>query len=281
MSEPTNYRTSQQIINDYMSFNGVEVVEIGRTVQNNPISLFKFGNPIGGKVFVQSGIHGVEIAAVEALWWAMNAFVKSDDSVLKSNQILIVPILNFDNYRKSRYNANNVDLNRNFETGWGLFNDANRGAAPLSEPESLAIHNILDVLHPSWFLDLHNGDARVSPPWGYTSTPTPDAAYFKQVHDKYVLACQRASVSPIPYKVVASYGGGLARDEGYTHGAYSYAVEVSLEFSPAYSVVTGLLAHQMYWLIETLCLECKLTAQYRFKHWQDGDTNPIKSVVVS
>ena len=188
-----------------------------------------------------------------------------------------MPILNIDNYRVKRENANNVDLNRNFETGWGTFNDVNRGPAPLSEPETQAIHNTLITVQPTWFIDYHTGDTRISPPWGYIATPTPDAAYLRSIYDKYALLCQQAGISPLRWSLSTPYGGGLARDEGYHHGAYSYAVELAVS-TPVYSVVKDTLAPNVRWLLQAVSLES--LKKYTFKQWQDGDTNPSKTVTV-
>jgi hypothetical protein len=52
-----------------------------------------------------------------------------------------------------RYNANTVDLNRNFDCDWqsvGKWQGTNvsGGSAPFSEPESLAIKNYVEAKHP-------------------------------------------------------------------------------------------------------------------------------------
>jgi hypothetical protein len=230
------YRTRDELISDLIAFEttypgSISHESIGTTVLNQTIYLFKIGNASGAKVWVDASIHGVEYGTSELLYWfadwLLSQTTEEATQLMEQNLFLLVPIVNMDNYRISRFNAHNVDLNRNFETGWGTHNDAYRGPYALSEPETQAIHNALLFWQPIWYINLHSGDQRVSPPWGYTSTPTPNATYFQQVWNNYSALCDSWETTPWPWSLSAYYAGGLVRDEAYALGSYSYVAEIA------------------------------------------------------
>jgi len=240
------YRTRDELINDFIAFEttfpGLIFHEsIGTTVLNQPIYLFKIGNTSGAKVWVDASIHGIEYGTSELLYWfadwLLSQTTEDATQLMAQNLFLLVPIINMDNYRISRYNAHNVDLNRNFETGWGTHNDPNRGPYALSEPETQAIHDALLFWQPVWYINLHSGDQRVSPPWGYTSTPTPNATYFQQVWNNYSALCGLWETTPWRWSLSSYYAGGLARDEGYALGSYSYVVEIAYSMPASVSQI--------------------------------------------
>jgi hypothetical protein len=101
--------------------------EIGKSVQNQPIKCFKIGNG-QKKILYVFGIHGNEVGTVKLAYhfliWANKNITK-----FKKHTLFIIPSLNPDGYKKAiqnpeyfkggktgRFNANNVDLNRNFST---------------------------------------------------------------------------------------------------------------------------------------------------------------------
>lgn len=72
-------------------------------------------------------------------------------------RIIVVPLMNpwgFDN--RSRYNANGVDLNRNYDLGWQEEDSQHKGVAPFSEKETQYIRDLIlthsDAIH---FFDYH------------------------------------------------------------------------------------------------------------------------------
>jgi len=252
---PTTYRDATTLINDIIGFESIYPIsheEIGRTVNNKPIYVFKIGNPNGGKVLIEATLHGPEYANSEVLYWFIDWLLKdvgSDAVNMRArNYVMIIPIVNIDNYKTTRENAHGVDLNRNFETGW--ISGAGRGSSALSEPETRAIHEFVERVQPEWFLDLHSGDVRVSPPWGYLSF-TPEQSYYQAVYQNYTSICS----FPISYVASNNYGNGLARDEGYALGAYSFCVETTSS-TPVYSDVYNVILPKVKPLIITVCQEC-------------------------
>jgi len=137
---------------------------IGYTVNNHPIYAFHFGEG-KTKVLIDAVIHGDEEMNSYLLYnfvnWVLNN--NSDDaiSIRKRLNITVIPIINFDHFNITRKNAHGVDLNRNFEHGWGNAGSDNssswqyRGTAPLSEPEAQALHNYFITLKPKVYINLH------------------------------------------------------------------------------------------------------------------------------
>lgn len=258
-ANPTTYRDATTLINDIISFESVyssliSHEEIGRTVNNKPIYVFKIGNPNGGKVLIEATLHGSEYVNSEVMYWFIDWLLKdtSSDAVnmRTRNYVMVIPIVNIDNYKTARENAHGVDLNRNFETGW--ISGTGRGSSALSEPETMAIHNFVERVQPEWFLDLHSGDVRISPPWGYLSF-TPEQSYYQAVYQNYTSICS----SPIRYTASNNYGNGLVRDEGYALGAYSFCVETTSS-TPVYSDVYNVILPKVKPLIITVCQECEV-----------------------
>ena len=98
--------------------------------------------------------------------------------LLDELEIFIVPIANPDEYESNnRYNANGVDLNRD----WSV-----PGATtPFSEPETAALRNVL-LEHPTirGFIDFHTFGYMILWPWGYTSALPNDHSTFKNLGDE-------------------------------------------------------------------------------------------------
>ena len=262
-----DYHTSSELIVHYLEFEEqypdfVSHEVVGSTSFSNSIYLFKIGNPDGSRIMVQASIHGNEQASSETLYWTVNWLLEQKEEaskdILQYNYVLVIPILNVDGYGVSRYNAHEVDLNRNFETGWGTFNDANRGPNALSEPESQTVHNTIVAWEPEWFIDMHTGDFRVTPPWSYLDF-VPEKEYFDSTYSIIRSVSRSRGVTPIPYSIRCLYGGGTARDEGYSHGAYSFTVELTSTYKPRYSTITKTLVPKFIPILITVCQQARTT----------------------
>jgi murein tripeptide amidase MpaA len=120
-------------------------------------------------------------------------------------EIFLVPVTNPDGYeftwtndrlwrKNRRLNSNGtigVDLNRNWDSAWGLDNEGSsgtpgsatyRGTAPFSEPETQVLRDFF-IAHPNIraALDIHSFSQLILWPWGYTSDLCPDNAEFAEV----------------------------------------------------------------------------------------------------
>ena len=170
-----DYQSYPQLISGYLNLQNqyptyVSHTIIGQTVLGNDILMFSVGNPNANKILIDASIHGNEHATSEALYYTIQQLLQQNNptytTILDNVCYLIIPAINVDRYATSRYNANGVDLNRNYQTGW--YHTSTSGPYPLSEPETQAVHNIFLTQQPKWYLNLHTGAYRVTPPWAYT-----------------------------------------------------------------------------------------------------------------
>jgi PKD repeat protein len=140
---------------------------VGETYRGNDIWLFKFGNPRGGVVLWDAQLHGNEDFGSEILWLIVQ-WLFSDDPVaqviLERNYVLMIPVVNVDSY--GRYNARNVNLNRNFETGWSASAEY-PGPYACSEPETQVLRSVYRAYDPAFYVNLHQG-ASSSRFWYYS-----------------------------------------------------------------------------------------------------------------
>lgn len=145
---------------------------VGTSVNGNNITAYHFGEGADEILFI-GGIHGgYEWNTVLVAGELMN-YLKTNPSVIPSNvKVTVIPVLNPDGLQKvvgtttvsfsqaqvpsskdvvvsGRFNANNVDLNRNFECDWqtsGTWQNktVSGGSEVFSEPESQAIKSYLE-----------------------------------------------------------------------------------------------------------------------------------------
>jgi protein MpaA len=122
---------------------------LGTSVRGRPIQAFEVGDPDAKrKVLVVGCTHGDECGGIPIA----AALTEADP---RNVDLWIVPNLNPDGFALgTRRNAHEVDINRNFATGWA---DADSAAAELdyrgprawSEPETVAIRNLITRLRPT------------------------------------------------------------------------------------------------------------------------------------
>ncbi|MEZ4103904.1 MAG: M14 family metallopeptidase [Candidatus Paceibacterota bacterium] len=146
---------------------------IGKSVAGNDIKAYHFGQGENEILFV-GGIHGgyswnTALVAFEMIDW-----LKDNPNAIPENvTVTVIPVLNPDGLEKvtgttgkfsasqvssqnrteGRFNANNVDLNRNFDCEWqpvGTWQDreVSGGKTAFSEPESKAIRDYVNNYNP-------------------------------------------------------------------------------------------------------------------------------------
>lgn len=135
---------------------GVGVV-IGYSVQERPLEVYRFGNGEQKRMIV-AGIHGGYEANTIDLANELIEYLRiQPDLVPLETTLFILPSLNPDGaavggYPAGRANANNVDINRNFDGFWavdwprsGCWSQIylTAGDEPFSEPEALALRDFL------------------------------------------------------------------------------------------------------------------------------------------
>ena len=148
---------------------------IGKSINERDIMAYHYGTGDTELLFV-GGIHGgyswnTSLVAYETL-----DYLKANPSVVPANvKVTVIPVLNPDGLYKvvgtagrftagdvsssqvvqisGRYNANKVDLNRNFDCDWQSSakwqnTTVSGGSSVFSEPESLAIKNYVETEKP-------------------------------------------------------------------------------------------------------------------------------------
>jgi protein MpaA len=149
-------------------------VVIGRSRQNLPIHAYCFEPRIthqhplptqGLEHFPKidtlffGAFHGDEPESATLMFRLIDALVQ-DPTVLAEKSVVIVPITNPDGLlAKTRKNASGVDINRNFNTAnWESNHPEDHyyaGLAPLSEPETHAVVNLIEACNPQKIISVH------------------------------------------------------------------------------------------------------------------------------
>ena len=131
----------------------VERRTLARSVQGRPIECIALGDG-SDVVLIMATIHGDEDAGTP-LVDRLIVHLQERPELLEGRRVILMPNVNPDGMaHQSRYNARGVDLNRNFPAD-NYNNGGNHGKRPLSEPESAAIHALLDRERPNRIVSIH------------------------------------------------------------------------------------------------------------------------------
>lgn len=127
-------------------------VLVGKSVKGREIWAKRKGNPQASKILLAIGmIHGNEKAGRRVVDAVRKVDVPADGDV----QIWTIRTMNPDGTASTkRRNARNVDLNRNFPTGWSR-KTAGAGTGPASEPETQSLVQFMALLRPDAALVYH------------------------------------------------------------------------------------------------------------------------------
>ena len=144
------------------------------------------------KVYIDGGHHGNEHLGTELAFLTAEFYIEgwgNGDTevieVLQGTEIHIMVLLNADgNDADTRWNMNQVDLNRNYDHHWTTDETAS-GDGPFSEPET---SNNADYMH-EWVTDadlyvtMHTGTWILAYPWGFTPNMPSDWELFEFIRD--------------------------------------------------------------------------------------------------
>ena len=172
---PATTTTTTQTNQVQVPTDGAKTV-IGQSVKGQDIAAYHYGKGATELLFV-GGIHGGYEWNTALVAYQMMDYLKANPSIIPSNvRVTVIPVLNPDGLIKivgtstsnftqnvpatldqtiaGRFNANNVDLNRNFDCDWqpnGVWQNkkVNGGTAVFSEPESQAMKNYVATDKPS------------------------------------------------------------------------------------------------------------------------------------
>jgi hypothetical protein len=164
-----------------------EVVDLGTSVQGRTMWTLHITGANHNKpgVFYHGAEHGNEAAGASVVnyiaWTLLDGYGTDPALTALVDRIdwWLMPIMNPDGYvAYQRYNANGVDLNRNW-AGPGSGNDPTGGPFPFSEPETAALRDFL-LARPDMLvhLDVHGYVPWIIWAWAHIPDPTPDHATF-------------------------------------------------------------------------------------------------------
>ena len=125
----------------------------GASVQRLPILSFVLGQ--GPDVtFILATIHGNEPAGTP-LVRRLVKYLQQQPHLMQGRRVVLLAVANPDGMaHRSRFNANGVDLNRNFPSA-NRVNERQSGATPLSEPEARVIKQLIEQYSPDRIISLH------------------------------------------------------------------------------------------------------------------------------
>ncbi|MCD6418611.1 DUF2817 domain-containing protein [bacterium] len=125
-----------------------------------------------------STIHGDEPVGTELLIWLCDSLTQKYGAdtqitaIVDSLELWIIPMMNPDgNAHGTRYNANSVDLNRNFPVPDGV--QGNDGTYT-TQPETDAMMQFLSQHQQTMTVNFHTGAVLVNYPWDFDTIRAPD-----------------------------------------------------------------------------------------------------------
>ena len=152
------------------------LIVIGRSAQNRPIEVYRFGSGLKERLIV-AGIHGGDEGNTIALADQLIDHLRRNRELVPPGYTLyILRSLNPDGEKlgsvpEGRLNANGVDLNRNFDVGWKADWKSNgcssapgtAGSGPASEPETQALKDFLRAHRIEILISYHSAYLGVFP----------------------------------------------------------------------------------------------------------------------
>ncbi|MEZ5083806.1 MAG: M14 family zinc carboxypeptidase [Bacteroidales bacterium] len=173
--------------------------------------------------FYTSSMHGDELTGFPLMLNLIDSLLSQYGlntritNLVNNIEIYINPLANPDGTYKAgnntvsgavRYNANNVDLNRNFR-------DVINGLNPNTQPETFHFMAFAESRHFVMAANFHGGTEVINYPWDHKYALSADDAWWQFVSHEYADTCQAHSPS--------NYMNGF--DDGITNGADWYVID--------------------------------------------------------
>jgi hypothetical protein len=200
--------------------------------------------------------HAREPISMEALlyymYWLLDNYNTNPEAkyLVDNREIYFIPIVNPDGYaynqqtnpngggswRKNRRNNGScfgVDLNRNYSLGWGFDNsgsspdpcsDTYRGPSANSEPESQAVKNLIDAVHPKISFSAHSVAGRYLNPFGYRDSSVAYEIYSDFSSD---FSSQNDYLYGTVWQMLDYLSNGTTRDYLHSVGTYCWTPEMA------------------------------------------------------
>jgi len=227
---------------------------LGHSVLGHPIEAIWLGQApeSGAPVFrILGGHHGDEWSSFEVPLSLAERLAEGDGidaqitAILDQSTVWITPYVNPDGILEgSRYNANFVDLNRNYDFAWNP-EEFLPGDAPFSEPETRAIRATSHYDLPMAGLSFHSGATNIGYVWNHTPEPAPDQALAEALAEDY--ASLTGNLDFWVTNGAAWYiTAGDTNDWSYgRYGVLDFTVEVTEDKTPPVEQLEGVIAGQM------------------------------------
>ena len=210
----------------------VEMFSIGKTELGREIWMLQISDwsqvtkPDGSKkdvVYIDGGHHGNEHLGTELAFLVAEYYIEGwvdgeQDAidVLSTTELHILIMLNADgNDHDTRWNINQVDLNRNYDHYWNTCPTTQPGSSAFSESETFANSIYMNevVPHADLYITMHTGVWIMLYPWGKWPEQPSDWEMFHYIKDEV-----NSNISDIPIRN-ANQGlypnCGTSRDYGY------------------------------------------------------------------
>lgn len=161
---------------------------LGESPRGNPLVALRVdeGNQ---RIRLLGAHHGDEAISAELVLDVARTWVERDPE--PDLELWFVPHVNPDGIDAgSRYNANGIDLNRNYDYAWSA-GEYRSGETAFSEPESRAVRTFSLYRGFGMGLSTHGGATNICYVWNYTLDPTPDEALLVDLVDAYAEDCTR------------------------------------------------------------------------------------------
>lgn len=191
---------------------------IGSSVKGRPIVAYTFGTGSSTILFT-GGIHGSEASGVTTMQAWVTYLQTNAYKIPAGKKVVVVPNTNPDGIAaNTRYNANNVNLDRNFpasnwrpdiDTATGIIATGG-GSAPGSEPETRALLGLTRQLRPRLEVSFHAQGRLVGANEVGDSTPI-GLAYARTVGYKSMIGSAEAEMG---YSITGEYEDWMGQELG-------------------------------------------------------------------
>lgn len=207
------------------------------------------------------------------MYWLLENYTTNPEAayLVNNREIYFVPVVNPDgyvynqttnpngggNWRKNRRNnggSYGVDLNRNYDYGWGNNSGSSsdpssetyRGPSAGSEPETQAIKNFISQIHPEISFSMHSYAGRYLNPYGYNDTAVSYDMYSEFSSD---FAASDNYLYGTVIEMLDYYSSGTTRDYLHSQGTYCWTPEVGGSgFWPLQSEIIPIANENLYGL---------------------------------
>ncbi len=217
-----------------------ELVDLGVSCEGRPLVGLRMGEG-DYRVRLLAGHHGDELASAEVALELARRILQEEVAA----EVWVLPHVNPDGIEQgSRYNARQVDLNRNYDYQWSE-GEVRGGEHAFSEPESRAVRVLSAYRSFGTGLSFHAGAELICYVWNYSSLDSPDETLLLEQAQVYDALCSLDDfyvINGADWYVTH----GDSTDWSYgRQGTLDYTVEVSQEKAPAADALDALVQAQL------------------------------------